>query len=372
MLIGALRSPLPDERRVGITPDVARRYLADGHRVTVEAGAGGAAGFPDDAYREAGCDIGEAREAEAVVTVAPPDPGQRQGLRSGSLLLGLLSPLDDPQAIAALAERGVVALAFETLPRTTRAQSMDALTSQASMAGYQLALEAAALLPRVFAMMVTPAGTLRPAKAVVLGCGVAGLSAVSTARRLGAVVRAYDVRAEAAGDVESLGADFIYLDLTPQDGSSADGYARTLNEDESARLLDGLTPHLTEADVVITTAAVPGRAAPLLVTGDAARGMAPGSVIADGAAARGGNCELTEAGKTITTEGATVSGPLFIESRIAADASRLYARNAYELLKYLTSDPPPAPDDPIAAGAVLTRDGEVVHPAVLESLRGGR
>lgn len=369
MLIGALRSPNPDERRVGITPDVARRYLANGHRVTVEAGAGRAAGFPDDAYREAGCDIGEAREAEAAVAVLPPDPQQ---LRPGSLLLGLLSPLDDPQAIAALAERGVVAAAFETLPRTTRAQSMDALTSQASMAGYQLALEAAALLPRVFAMMVTPAGTLRPAKAAVLGCGVAGLSAISTARRLGAVVRAYDVRAEAAADAASLGADFINLDLAPQDGSSADGYARTLNEDESSRLLAALTPHLWEADVVITTAAVPGRPAPLLVTGDAVRGMAPGSVIVDGAASRGGNCELTEAGKTITVGGAAVSGPLFIESRIAADASRLYARNAYELLKYLTSDPPPAADDPIASGAVLTRDGEVVHPAVLESLGGGR
>lgn len=372
MLIGALRSPHPDELRVGVTPDIARRYLADGHQVTVEAGAGHAAGFPDDAYREAGCAIGEAREAETVITVLPPDPEQRRGLRAGSRLLGLLAPLDDPESIRVLAERGISALAFETLPRTTRAQSMDALTSQASMAGYQLALQAASLLPRVFAMMVTPAGTLRPAKVVALGCGVAGLSAISTARRLGAVVRAYDVRAEAAEDVKSLGADFINLDIVPQDGSADGGYARTLHEDESTRLLEALAPHLAEADAVITAAAVPGRPAPLLVSAAAARGMAPGSVIVDGAASRGGNCEATEPGKTIAVEGVVVSGPLFPESRMAADASRLYARNAYELLKYLTSDPPPAADDPIAAGVTLTRDGEVTHPAVLGRLGGER
>lgn len=368
MLIGALRSPHPEERRVGVTPDIARRYLADGHRVTVEEGAGHAAGFPDDAYREAGCSIGEVREAETVIAVLPPDSEQRRGLRPGSRLLGLLAPLDDPESIRVLAGCGINALAFETLPRTTRAQSMDALTSQASLAGYQLALQAASLLPRVLAMMVTPAGTLRPAKAVVLGCGVAGLSAISTARRLGAVVRAYDVRAEAAGDVESLGADFITLDIAAQDGSADGGYARTLREDESARLLEALAPRLAEADAVITAAAVPGRPAPLLVTAAAVRGMAPGSVIVDGAASRGGNCEVTVPGKTIAVGGVAVCGPLFPESRTAADASRLYARNAYELLKYLTSDPPPAADDPIAAGATLTRDGEVAHPAVLELL----
>ncbi len=372
MLIGALRNPHPEERRVGVTPDIARRYLADGHRVTVEAGAGQAAGFPDDAYREAGCSIGEVREAETVIAVLPPDSEQRRGLRPGSRLLGLLAPLDDPESIRVLAGCGINALAFETLPRTTRAQSMDALTSQASLAGYQLALQAASLLPRVLAMMVTPAGTLRPAKAVVLGCGVAGLSAISTARRLGAVVRAYDVRAEAAGDVESLGADFINLDIAAQDGSADGGYARTLREDESARLLEALAPHLAEADAVITAAAVPGRPAPLLVTAAAVRGMAPGSVIVDGAASRGGNCEVTVPGKTIAVEGVAVCGPLFPESRTAADASRLYARNAYELLKYITSDPPPAADDPIAAGATLTRDGEVAHPAVLELLGGQR
>lgn len=372
MLVGALRSPLPEEKRVGITPDIVRRYLADGHQVVVEPGAGQAAGFDDDAYREAGCEVGEAREAEAVIAAHPPDPGQRKSLRPGSLLIGLLAPLDDPPSIRVLAECGVTALAFETLPRATRAQSMDALTSQASLAGYQLALEAAALLPRVFAMMVTPAGTLRPAKAVVLGCGVAGLSAISTARRLGAVVRAFDVREEAAEDVKSLGADFIEAAAAPPDGSAAGGYARTMNEDESHRLREALIPHLSEADAVITTAAVPGRPAPLLVGAEAVRGMAPGSVIVDGAASRGGNCRETEAGRTKTVNGVTVSGPLFIESRMATDSSRLYARNAYELVKYLTADPAPGPDDPIVAGVTLAKDGEVVHPAVLEQLGGGQ
>lgn len=369
MNVGAPRQQRP-ETRVGITPDLAGRYLAGGHRVMIESGAGEGAGFPDGAYRDAGCEVvSSAWEADAVVTVGSPDPEARSRLTPGASLLGLLEPLDEPEEMSELALTGVTALAFETLPRTTRAQAMDVLSSQATLAGYGMALDAASHLRRIFPMMVTAAGTIRPATVVVLGCGVAGLQAIATCRRLGAVVKAYDVRATAAEQVRSLGASFIEVDVAPQDASASGGYARQLDEDEEARLLRELERHLAGADAVITAAAIPGARAPKLVTPEAVAGMSPGSVIVDGAAERGGNCVLTEPGRVVEFEGVTILGPTRLEARPAADSSRMFARNAYELLTYL-ADLSPHIEDEIRDGVTITRGGEVVHPAVLARLGG--
>ena len=368
MNVGAPRQPRP-ETRVGITPDIAGLYIADGHRVAVEHGAGDGAGLPDAAYQDAGCVmVDSAWEADVVITVGPPDAEARSRLVPGAYLLGLLKPLDEPQAARVLARTGVTALAFETLPRSTRAQAMDVLSSQATLAGYGMALEAASRLRRIFPMMVTAAGTIRPATVVVLGCGVAGLQAIATCRRLGAVVKAYDVRATAAEQVRSLGASFIEVDIPPQDASASGGYARQLDEDEEGRLLRGLGEHLTGADAVITAAAIPGKQAPTLVSAEAVAGMSPGSVIVDGAAERGGNCVLTEPDRVVEFEGVTIVGPIGLETRPAADASRMLARNAYELFKYLADLPSSDMDDEIRAGVTITRDGQVVHPAVLALL----
>ncbi len=368
MNIGAPRQPAP-ERRVGITPYMAQHFIEAGHRISVEHGAGAEAGFTDGWYRETGCDlVDSAWESDAVVTVGRPAPAELSRMRPGAWLLGLLEPLDRPEAMRAPAAAGVTAMAFETLPRITRAQSMDALSSQATLAGYGMALEAAARLPRILPMMVTAAGTLRPATVVVLGCGVAGLQAIATARRLGARVKGFDVRAAAAEQVRSLGASFIELDLTPQDAAASGGYARRLDEDEETRVLRQLEEHLADADAVITAAAIPGRAAPTLVTAEAVARMKPGSVVVDGAAARGGNCVLTAPDQVVEAGGVTIVGPTDLESRPAADASRMLARNAYELITYLTSDPAPGEDDPIRAGVTITRGGEVVHPEVLARL----
>ena len=368
MEIGAPRQRSP-ERRIGITPDIAKRYIADDHRVLIEHGAGELAGFLDVTYREAGCEPADsAWGADVVVTIRPPDAEESARLVPGACLLGLLGPLDDPEAMQALATTGVTAMAFETLPRTTRAQSMDVLSSQATLAGYGMALEAASRLPRIFPMMVTAAGTIRPATVVVLGCGVAGLQAIATARRLGAVVKGYDVRASAAEQVRSLGASFIDLDLEPQDASASGGYARQLDEDQQTRVLLGLEEHLAGADAVITAAAIPGIAAPTLIGAEAVAGMRPGSLIVDGAAERGGNCVLTVPDQVVEAGGVTILGPTGLDSRPAADASRMFARNAYELVSYLTGQPAPGPDDEIRVGVTITERGEVVHPRVLTRL----
>ena len=368
MDVGAPRQRKP-ERRVGITPDVSKRYIADGHRVLIEHGAGEGAGFRDAAYRNTGCElIDSAWGADVVVTVGAPDAEERSRLAPGTSLLGLLAPLDNPEGMRELAGTGVTALAFETLPRTSRAQAMDVLSSQATLAGYGMALEAATGLRRIFPMMVTAAGTIRPATVVVLGCGVAGLQAIATCRRLGAVVKAYDVRATAAEQVRSLGASFIEVDVAPQDASASGGYASRLDEDEEERLLRRLEEHLAGADAVITAAAIPGMEAPTLVTAEAVAKMKPGSVIVDGAAERGGNCVLSEPDRVVEFEGVTIVGPTSLEARPATDSSRMFARNAYELFTYMTGQPGADMDDEILAGVTITRGGEVVHPAVLARL----
>lgn len=351
---------------MGITPEIARRYIEDGHLVLVERGAGESAGLPDETFGEAGCEmVGSAWESDVVVTIGPPDRSERSRLTPGAWLMGLLRPLDEPHAMASLAEAGVNAIAFETLPRTTRAQSMDVLSSQGTLAGYEMVLEAASRLPRIFPMMVTAAGTIRPATVVVLGCGVAGLQAIATARRLGAVVTGYDVRASAAEQVLSLGASFIDLEVTPQDSSASGGYASQLPEGDRSRLLKGLERHLAAADVVITAAAIPGRPAPTLISAEAVFGMRTGSVIVDGAAKGGGNCVLTVPDQVVEVGGVTIVGPTDFEARPAADASRTFARNAYELFTYLADPSTSGTDDEIRGGVTITRDGEVVHPQVL-------
>ena len=350
---------------MGITPEIARRYIQDGHLVLVEHGAGQGAGVLDESFGEAGCEmVGSAWEADVVVTIGPPDESQRSKLTPGAWLIGLLHPLDEPLEMRSLARTRVTAMAFETLPRTTRAQSMDVLSSQATLAGYGMVLEAATRLPRIFPMMVTAAGTIRPATVVVLGCGVAGLQAIATARRLGAVVKGYDVRASAAEQVESLGASFIDLDLTLQDSTTSGGYARRLSSDDRSLLLKGLERHLATADVVVTAAAIPGRPAPTLVSAEAVFGMRPGSVIVDGAAERGGNCVLTVPDRVVEVGGVTIVGPTDLEARPAADASRTFARNAYELIRHLNDPSTSTTDDEIRNGVTITRDGEVVHPQV--------
>lgn len=369
MRIGAPAQTTSYERRIGIIPDIARRYIAAGHIVGIERGAGQAAGYDDASYEAAGCQIIDSGwEEEAVIVVGPPTSAQRDQLRAGALLIGLLAPLDEPAAITRLAATGVTAMAFETLPRTTRAQSMDALSSQATLAGYQMVLEASALLSRIFPMLTTAAGTIRPSTVIVLGAGVAGLQAIATARRLGAVVKAFDVRAAAAEQVESLGASFITIDLEPQDASTSGGYARELDTEESARVVASLQEHLVAADVVITTAAIPGRRAPILVTAETVSRMKSGAVIVDGAASTGGNCELTMPDERVVVDGVTIVGPTDLASRVATHASQMFARNAYELLMHVTDDEALDPDDEIVSGATITRGGKVVHPQVLALL----
>lgn len=341
-----------------------KRY-GDDHDLLVERGAGAAAGYPDDAYVDAGCTIVDsAWDADAVVVVRRPDEADLAKMRQGALLIGLLSPLDDPTAMQPIAAAGVTAMAFETLPRTTRAQSMDVLSSQATLAGYQMVLEAAARMPRILPMMTTAAGTIRPATVVVLGAGVAGLQAIATARRLGAVVKAFDVRSAAAEQVESLGASFISVDLEPQDASTVGGYAQQLSPEETAKLIEGLQPFLHDADAVITAAAIPGRRAPVLVTEDTVRNMKDGSVIVDGAAATGGNCEFSEADEEVVIDGVTILAPTDLASRVAAHASQMYARNVYELVSLIADSDELNMEDEIIAGVTITHDGAIVNERV--------
>ena len=352
------------ERRVALTPDAVSRLAASGHRVTVDPGAGAGSGFSDDEYAAAGASIGREGDADLMVAVERPEPASISGARS---LLGLLDPLGDRDGIVSLAATGATLLAFELVPRSTRAQAVDVLSSQSSLAGYQAALEAATLCDRIFPMLTTAAGTIRPARVLVLGAGVAGLQAIATARRLGAQVFGFDVRAAAAEQVESLGATFVAVDVEPQDATAAGGYAQELAEDTERRLLAGLHEHVAAADAVITTAAIPGRPAPLLVTRSMLADMRPGSVVVDGAAATGGNCEVSRPGETIEVEGVTVTAPLDLPSRKADHASQLFARNVTNFIELISGDDLGLvldADDDIVQAATVARDGIVVHERV--------
>jgi H+-translocating NAD(P) transhydrogenase subunit alpha len=351
------------ERRVALVPEVVDRLVKSGAGVVVETGAGAGAHQPDSAYEGAGAAIGDGFSGDVVAKVAPPSSDEIGRLRRGGVLVGFLQPLTGADTVRALADAGVTSFAMEAIPRITRAQSMDALSSQATVTGYVAALIAAEELPRFFPMLTTAAGTVRPARVLVLGAGVAGLQAIATARRLGAAVQAFDVRSAVKEQIESLGARFLELDMGLEDAEAAGGYARALTEEEQQRQRELLADAIGQMDAVISTAAVPGRPAPLLVTEQAVRNMSPGSVIVDLAAESGGNCELTEPGETVVREDVTIVGPLGLASRMADHASSLYARNVQSLLALMVNEGELVLDfdDEVIAGACITRDGQIVH-----------
>ena len=342
---------------MALVPDAVSRLAGSGFDVVVEGGAGVAASFPDEAYSEAGADLSSAVwDAEGVAKVRKPTAEEVQHLRDGQLLIGFLEPLTDPAGVERLAERGVHAFAMESIPRITRAQPMDALSSQATVAGYKAVVLAAERLPRFFPMLMTAAGTVAPAKVLVLGAGVAGLQAIATAHRLGAVVAGFDVRPVVREQVESLGATFLDLGIIGEE--TAAGYARELTQDEQSRQQEALAERIPDYDVVVTTALIPGRPAPRLIPAGAVTRMRPGSVIIDLAAEAGGNCEVTEPGEIVERDGVTVVGLTNVASTMPSHASQLYARNVSALLQHLAPEGELALDwdDEITAGSCVTRE----------------
>jgi H+-translocating NAD(P) transhydrogenase subunit alpha len=363
MKVSVPKETAPGERRVALVPDDVDRLAKGGVEVTVEAGAGAGAHQPDSAYERVGARIGDGFSGEVVAKVAPPGAEEIGRLSRGSVLVGFLAPLTAADTVRALADAGVTSFAMEAIPRITRAQSMDALSSQATVTGYLAALIAARELPRFFPMLTTAAGTVRPAKVLVLGAGVAGLQAIATSRRLGAVVQAFDVRSAVKEQIESLGARFLELEMGLEDAEAAGGYARALTDEEQQRQRELLAEEIGQMDVVISTAAVPGRPAPLLVTEQAVYNMKSGSVIVDLAAETGGNCELTEPGETVVRDDVTIVGPVGLASSMADHASSLYSRNVQALLELMVKEGELSLDfdDEVLAGACITRDGEIVH-----------
>jgi NAD(P) transhydrogenase subunit alpha len=375
MKVSVPKESAAGERRVALVPEVAQRLVGDGLELAVEAGAGDAAGHTDAAFEEAGAKVsqGAGFSGEVVAKVAPPSSEEIGRLEHGTVLVGFLQPLTAHDTVRALADAGVTSFAMEAIPRITRAQSMDALSSQATVAGYRAALIAAEELPRFFPMLTTAAGTVRPAKVLVLGAGVAGLQAIATARRLGAQVQAFDVRSAVKEQIESLGARFLELDMGLEDAEAAGGYARQLTEEEQQRQRELLAEEIGKVDAVISTAAVPGRPAPLLIIEDAVRKMKPGSVVVDVAAETGGNCELTEPGETVVRHGVKVAGPLGLPSSMPDHASTLYSRNVQSLLGVMVTEGRLELDfeDEVLAGACITRDGEIVHEGARQAAGAG-
>jgi H+-translocating NAD(P) transhydrogenase subunit alpha len=375
--VGAVRERLAGERRVAITPASAGLLAKAGFEVRVESGAGVAAGFPDEAYTEAGASLVDEPDAVAADVIARVRaahwPKDGEELADGAVVVGLADPLGHPEAVAGLAARGVALFALELLPRVTRAQPMDVLSSQATIAGYKAAVIAAEALPKMFPLLTTAAGTIRPARVLVVGAGVAGLQAIATARRLGAVVDAYDVRPAVREEVRSLGARFLEIDLdTGQgDGTGSGAYAEQLQDETLRKQRELMASAIAESDVVITTAQVPGRRAPVLVSAEMVAGMAAGSVVVDLAAEQGGNCELTRAGQPVVTDGGVrVVGPENITSTVATHASQMYARNVVAFLQFVVHDGKLTvePDDEIATGTLVCHGGAVVHPRVRDAL----
>jgi NAD(P) transhydrogenase subunit alpha len=370
--IGVPKETSDGERRVALIPDTVRSLRSRDLDLAVEAGAGEGAGHPDSEYAEAGAEVGSGEAAwgaDIVVKVAVPAVEEIGRLRSGQVLVGHLAPLTSGETNRALAEAGVTSFAMEAIPRITRAQAMDALSSQANVAGYAAALLAAREAGRFFPMMTTAAGTVAPAKVLVLGAGVAGLQAIATARRLGAIVTGFDIRRAAWEQIASLGGRPLELDFIP-DAEAEGGYARPLTDEENGKVREALTENAARQDVIITTAQIPGRPTPLLITAEAVRGMQPGSVIVDLAAASGGNCELTEAGRTVVEGEVKVIGPTNLESVMATHASQLYAKNVENLLGLLISDEGALVldfDDEIVAGACITHEGEIRNERAREA-----
>lgn len=371
MRIAIPRESAAGERRVAVVPDSVKRLVAKKIDVSVEAGAGERAFATDEEYRTAGARVDAGphallADADVLVQIRPPSLAEVGRLREGSVLVSLLYPLVNVDVVRALAARKVTAIAVDMIPRTTVAQMMDVLSSQATAAGYEAVLLAAAALPRFFPMLMTAAGTIAPARVLVLGAGVAGLQAIGTARRLGAVVEAFDVRKVVKEQVESLGAKFVEVEA--EDAQTAGGYAKELGEESKKRQAEAIARHVAKADVVICTALVPGRRAPVLVTADMVRSMHAGSVIVDLAAEQQGNCELTRPGETAVEHGVTILGPTDLTSRMCVHASQMYSRNMEKLLFHVSQEGRMKLDfgDEIVAGSVITHEGVVVHPKVKE------
>jgi NAD(P) transhydrogenase subunit alpha len=381
MIVGVPRETFPGERRVALVPGVVPTILKAGGEVLVEPGAGDAAGFSDAAFTGKGARIaasraGVFRSADAIVQVLGHGANDRTGrddlplFHPGQVVIAFLRPLADPRTVQEIADTGVIAFAVELMPRITRAQSMDALSSMATVAGFKAVLLAAETLPRMFPMLTTAAGAIPPARVLVIGAGVSGLQAIATAKRLGAVVSGYDIRPAAREQVHSLGARFVELPLEAADAEDRRGYARAQDETFYRRQRELLARVVVESDVVITTAVVPGKKAPVLVTREMVRGMAWGSVIVDMAAERGGNCELTRPNETIVEHGVTIIGAVNLASTVPTHASQMYAKNVTTFLLHLAKDGAFQLDlgDEIIRDTLLTRDGAVVHPRIREAL----
>lgn len=356
MKVSVPKETAAGERRVAIVPEVVRRLAPRGIEIAIERGAGEGALLPDSLFEEAGATIvsgDEAWSGEVVVKVAPPSDEEIGRLKSGAVFVGFLAPLTSPETIRSLESAGIKAFAMESVPRITRAQSMDALSSQATVAGYRAALIAAENLTRFFPMLTTAAGTVKPARVLVLGAGVAGLQAIATARRLGAQVQGYDVRAAVKEQIESLGAKFLEFDLE-EDAEGEGGYAKALGEDEQRRQQEALAEAVTDIDAAITTALIPGKPAPLLLNAQAVKNMKPGSVIVDLAGEAGGNCELSDAGQMVVKEDVTIIAPLNLPSTMPDHASQLYARNIQSVLELITEEGALKidPEDEIIKGAM--------------------
>lgn len=382
IIAGVVTESAPGERRVALVPSALTVFAKTGIQILMEPGAGLAAGFPDAEYAEKGVRIAKDRaavfaESQVVLQVrslgANPETGSSdlRLMRPGQVIIGFGEPLTAGDAAKALAERRASFLAMELMPRITRAQSMDALSSMATVAGYKAVLIAGDNLNRMFPMLMTAAGTLAPARVLVIGAGVAGLQAIATARRLGAVVSGYDIRDVVKEQIESLGARFVVLDVKAEAAQDKGGYAKAMGEDFYRRQREAMAGVLAQNSVVITTAAVPGRKAPVLITRDMVERMAPGSVIIDIAAERGGNCELTRAGQIVELNGVRIFGPVNLPSTIPFHASQMYAKNIATFLKYLVNKEGNLVmnrDDEIVSETLVTHDGEVVHPRVREML----
>ena len=374
LTVGVPKETAPGERRVALIPDTVKRLTGSGVKVNVQRHAGTASGHNDDAYRSAGAtivdDAQQAFATDVVIKVQKPTPEETEMMRSGATLIALLQPMTNLDLVSDLASRKITSFSMDAIPRTTRAQSMDVLSSQATVAGYKAVLMAADNLPKFFPMLTTAAGSIIPAKVLVVGAGVAGLQAIATARRLGAVVEAYDTRPVVKEQVESLGAKFVDIPVDTSDAQTSGGYAKEVSAETLRKQQEVLADHAAKSDVVITTAAVPGRPAPRLISKETVERMRPGSVIVDLAAETGGNVEVTKAGETVHHNGVIVMGQLNLPSTMPVHASQMYAKNIQNLLDLLIKNGAFAPDynDEIVKGTVITRNGEVVHEMTKQRL----
>ena len=384
MIISVPKEIVPGERRVALTPDVVKRLVNGGATVRLQKGAGGDAGYPDHAYTKVGAEIVESadaawKDADVVAKVQPPilDPGsggnELEHIKEGAVLISMMQPFTNLELVKAVATKGVTGFGLEALPRITRAQSMDILSSMATVAGYKAVLIGAEASGKLFPMLTTAAGTIVPARVLVLGAGVAGLQAIATARRLGAVVKAFDVRPEVKEQVESLGADFLASEVSDE-GSGEGGYAKVLSEEQQKKNLELIAGSLKEMDVVITTALIPGKPAPLLITEEMLSMMKPVAVVVDLAAEMGGNCAGTKAGEEVIAHGVKILGPLNLASSTPEDASRMFSRNIQSFLQGIIKEGELNLDfeDEIVSGTCITHEGKVVHETVKNAIEGSQ